>query len=300
MNNNTAAARARQAEWMLVVATFFWGATFSVVKDAINVIPVFAFLAIRFGLAGGLMMSWRLAQRRSDAAYKSHLLVGVALGVLLFLSFAFQTLGLFYTSAAKCAFITGLNLVWVACFAARHWQTWVAVGLAMVSLWLMILPGGEGGDSLGELNKGDFLTLLCSLFFAAHILSLARLPEESDSMVLSIIQFLTVAVLSLAASLVWEDSLLPSEWNIIVVLALFITVFGATIFSFWVQTHYQKFTTPTRTAIIFILEPVFAACIALAFYDESLSKESGFGALLILLAMWLSAHGKEKRLPAAK
>lgn len=298
----------RQAEEMLILATFFWGWTFSVVKDAITLLPVFAFLTLRFALAAGLMASWRLAQpaaatgdgggaaaqpaggrwRRFGEQLRASGGVGVVLGVLLFLSFALQTLGLSYTTAAKCAFITGLNVVWVACFAARHWQTWLAVALAVVSLWLM-----TGGDS-APLNVGDFLSLLCSLFFAAHILLLARLPKTADSGMLSIVQFGVVAALSLAASTIWEDRLLPPEWTLNFVLALVVTVLGATVFSFWVQTHYQKFTTPTRTAIIFILEPVFAALIAIIWYDEALSATSGIGAALILLAMWLTTQDRRR------
>lgn len=274
--------RQYRAEGMLVVATFFWGWTFPVIKDAITILPVFAFLTWRFAIAGALMFA--LHPVKIDAPT---LKTGLLLGVFLYLAFAFQTLGLAETTATKSAFITGLNLVWVAVIAARHWRTWVAVALAAASLYLI-----SDVDDIGDINRGDALTLVCSLMVAIHILLLARLPRKSDSAALSMIQFVTVAVLSLASSLLFEERLLPPQWDNSLIFALLITVLGATIFSFWAQTHYERFTTPTRAAIIFILEPVFAAIISVLWYDEVLSPNIALGATLILIAMALAARAK--------
>lgn len=267
----------RAAEWMLVLATFFWGWTFPVVKEAVAVMPVFAFLTLRFAIATALMLP--LAGRPTLATVKT----GVTPGVLLFLAFAFQTWGLAHTSASKCAFITGLNVVWVAFLSARDRRAWSGVALGVASLWLLTAPTGGG------FNVGDALTFVCSFFIAAHIIALGRLRNDDNSGKLALVQFAVVGLLSLVASLALEPHLLPQQWNWDLVFALLLTAVGATVGSFWLQTHFQRRTTPVRAALIFILEPVFAAAFAVLFYGEILAAGAWVGALLIVLAMVVTA-----------
>ena len=275
----------RRANAMLLLATFFWGWTFPVVKDAIAVMPVFAFLTFRFALAAAGMACISGIPRRS--ALKK----AAPLGIVLFLSFALQTVGLLYTSASNAAFITGLNIVWVALAGARDARTWASVALGVGGLWLLAAPDAESG-----LNRGDILSLVCSLFFALHIIMLSKLEKHIASGEMALIQFAIVAVLSLFASLIFEAHLLPDKWTLSLVFALAITVLGATIFSFWVQTHYQRHTTATHTALIFIMEPVFAAAFAVLFYDEQLPLTAAAGAGLVFAAMLL-AIVRRKRPP---
>ncbi|MCH9758703.1 MAG: DMT family transporter [Proteobacteria bacterium] len=267
------------------MATFFWGWTFPVVKEAIVIMPVFAFLTVRFALAALLMTVANGKPARG--LYKK----GTLLGVLLFLSFAFQTLGLEQTSAANCAFITGLNVLWVAICSSPTRRTWLAVALGVCGLWLLAAPSKEAG-----VNIGDVLTLLCSFFIAAHILVLNKLDKNSCSMGLAQIQFIVVALLSFATSLFAEDRFLPQQWTGELVFALLITVLGATIFSFWAQTHYQRYTTAVRAALIFIMEPVFAALFAVLFYQEELPATAAVGALLVFLAMVATVHKVRKKI----
>ena len=262
----------RHAELMLILATLFWGWTFPVVKEAIAIIPIFAFLAIRFFLATLLMLPLTGLPKRRSAK------TGLLLGGLLFAVFAFQTLGLAYTSASKCAFITGLNVIWVAAVTARNTRAWLAVGFALGGLWLLTEP--QGG-----LTVGDLLTLVCSLFIAAHILVLDRLTSDSDSGQLAVIQFAVVAVLCAVVSFFFEENRLPDVWSGEIIFALLLTAIGATVFSFWAQTHFQRYTTPVRVGVIFILEPVFAALFAVLFYGERLSSTAWAGAGLVLMAM---------------
>jgi drug/metabolite transporter (DMT)-like permease len=266
----------RVAEIMLLAATFFWGWTFPVVKDAVVVMPVFAFLALRFTLAAAVML---LLARRLPLWRKWRL--GGALGVVLFLSFAFQTWGLVYTSSANSAFITGLNVVWVVLLRRGGWRVWPMVCLAIVGLGLMTTPDYR------QINLGDWLTLACSLFIGLHILLLARLDKEQSSIDMAFMQFASVAAMSLLVSLLFEPTLLPSKWDSKIIFALLLTALGATVFSFWVQTHYQRFTSPVRASMIFLAEPFFAAVFAVGLLGEHISGQAGLGALFILVAMIL-------------
>lgn len=291
------------AEWMLAAATLFWGWTFPVVKDAVAHMPVFAFLAVRFALAAVLMLPLLLrAARRSAGAAgepaddrgegrgegggfsRRSLAAGGVLGLLLFSVFAFQTLGLERTSAAKCGFVTGLNVAWVALLsgallrrgAARAWG---ATALAVGGLWLLTAPEAS------SFNFGDFLTLVCSLFIALHIMTLDRLGGKHSSAELAFTQFVVVALASLAASLAAEPRFFPAEWGGDLIFAFALTALGATVFSFWAQTHFQHRTTPLRAGLIFILEPAFATAFAVLFYGERLPPTAWLGAALMLGAM---------------
>lgn len=288
MNNNNAR---RAAEGMLLAATFFWGWTFPVMKEAVVAMPVFAFLAMRFALAGCLMTAF---SRRPPPA--AALPFGLSLGVALFLIFALQTWGLKYTSATNSGFITGLNVVWVLLARPGVWRKSlpqvVAVAAAVAGLWLLTSPSA--------FNIGDLLTLGCSVCVAAHILMLARRCESESSADLAAIQFWTVAVFSALCSLFVDGTEWVSavSWDGQFFFALLLTAGGATVFSFWAQTHFQRRTTPLRAGLIFICEPVFAAAFAVGLYGERLPPQAWAGALLIFIAM-LGATRTPAPAPAA-
>lgn len=101
---------------MLVSVTLFWGATFPIVKEAIELLPVMAFLWIRFALAA-LLLGFMAGRRGFATLDYRGWCNGILLGTLLFLSYLFQTFGLEQTSSANAGFLTGLNVVWVPLLA---------------------------------------------------------------------------------------------------------------------------------------------------------------------------------------
>ncbi len=262
------------SELMLIVVVFFWGWTFPIIKDAIAVVPVFAFLFIRFATAFAFMAPI------VGIPKKNTFRAGIKLGLILFVAFTLQTWSLKYTSPSVCAFITSLSIIWVAVICARTLKTWTAVLFAVIGLWLLTNP--EKSDAL---NIGDLLAFLCSIFFAWHILVVSRISNSQSSGQLTLIQIAIVALLSFILSLIYEPVTLNVEWSANFIFALIITVFGATIFAYWGQVHYQRYTTTVRAALIFILEPIFAALISILFYDEIATSNLWIGSGFILVAM---------------
>ena len=261
----------RKAVLMLLLATFFWGWTFPVIKDAISVLPVFAFLTWRFGLAAIFMLpTISLPDRKHQKS-------GIMLGCLLFLLYGFQTVGLQYTSASNCAFITGLSLVFVAIFRPSK-KIILPVVAAVLGFWLLVTPDKA-------MNIGDLLTVIGAFFIAVHMLILDKLDDSYNSRQLATIQFSVVAILCFATSVAFESSLFPNEWSFSLIFSILLSVFGATIFALWAQTHYQRHTTAVKTALIFTMEPVFAAAISFSAYEIDLTLSAGLGASIILLAM---------------
>ncbi len=288
------------ADALLLAVTFVWGATFILVQDAISVIPVFPFLAIRFGLAGLLMLAVSFmhpAWRRAVVSLRLWL-SGLALGVWLFAGYAFQTLGLLYTSAAQAGFITGLSVVLVPLFAIVLLRqkpgrsTWFGVAIATVGLFLLSYHKSTG------INRGDALVFLCAVSFALQIVLVGRYAPKFSALPLASVQILTVGVLSAAIAVVhpapWRQAaqtlMTPVVFN-----ALWICILFATVIAYFAQTAFQKFTTPTRTALIFAMEPVFAALTAYLWAGQSLSLSAVYGCTLILLGMLVAEIKGPKR-----
>jgi len=284
-----------KADMALVVVTIIWGSTFVVVKNALDAVGPLVFVAARFWVAGGALVGLLLLQRkiasRPIPIQPRALRAGAFTGVFLTLGYVPQTIGLQTTEAAKAAFITGLSVVLVPLFAAtllRKPPTRTAtfgVLVATVGLGLLTLNLNQRL----ALAPGDLWVLLCAVGFAAHITSTACFAPNYDVLPFTAMQLLTTAALSTGAALLFErQALLPpaSTLPAIVYMALI-----ATAFVFGVQTWGQRHTTPTHTALIFALEPVFAALFAVAFAGELLGVGEWLGGALILLGMIVAEVG---------
>jgi drug/metabolite transporter (DMT)-like permease len=206
---------------------------------------------------------------------------GVLIGSLLFAGYLTQTLGLRLTSAPKSAFITGLCSVLVPVLAAVAYrirpQVAEVAGLlvATVGMALMTLNG-----SIGAISRGDLLTLACAFAFAAHIVTLGHYSGTVSFELLSVTQIATSAVWSW--SLLWWMEKPRVQWRPSVVCAILVTGLLATALAFTIQAWAQRYTTSTRTALIYMLEPVTAWLTSYFLTGEGLSGRAAAGAGLIL------------------
>jgi drug/metabolite transporter (DMT)-like permease len=268
----------------LVLNTVLWGSTFVLVKAALGGISPILFLAFRFLLAtAALLLFFKLRGGLRFAA--KPVLAGAFAGIFLFGGFLLQTLGLRTTSAPKSAFLTGLTSIMVPLVAALVYYTrplvseMVGVVVATVGLGLMTLEGPLRGTS-GGVSQGDFLTLCCALSFAAYIVILGRFSERMPFELLSVAQTGSAAVLGL--SLFWWAEPAHVEWRPVVVFAIMVTGLLATALAFTLQAWAQQYTTSTRTALIYMLEPVVALLTSFLLAGEGLSGRAAAGAFLIL------------------
>ena len=272
------------AEFILITVTVFWGGTFPLVKDAIQEVPVMAFLWVRFALAALILLFWA-GPTQVIALGRRGWHRGLGLGVLLFCSYAFQTFGLAQTSSANAAFVTGLNVVWVPLLAGpllgKPAAAGARVGVVCALCGLFMLTYQEPW----RLNPGDALVMVCSVFVALHILGLDAWTHGFDGRALAFVQIGTMAALAFAGSAIFEPLTWPRRWPPSLVWALVICSVFATVYAFWAMTVFQKMTTPTRAALIYTLEPVFGALFAVLYAGETLSVVAWFGGALIVLGM---------------
>jgi len=272
------------AEFMLATVTLFWGATFPIVKDAIGEMPVMAFLWVRFAMAALLLAA--ITGRAGFATLdRRGWRLGILLGTLLFFAYLFQTFGLERTSSANAGFLTGLGVVWVPLLAGPILRKPAAfgskIGVVLALIGLLMLTW----HTPWTLNFGDLLVIICSVFVALHIIGLDAFTKGYDGRGLAFVQIATMAVLGCIGSLLFEPVSWPQQWTGSLIFAFAITAVFATAYAFWAMTTFQNRTTPTRAALIYTLEPVFAAIFSVWLAGDRLTAIGWAGGALIVFGM---------------
>lgn len=273
-----AISTSKKAILALVAASFLFGATFVVVKAALEDIDPIAFVGWRF-LLGAIVLAL-FALPKGMAIWKH----GTIAGAALFAGYALQTAGLEQTSAANSALITGLYVILtpflVALFARRPPSPWV-IGAAFASfagLWLLTDTDGL------NLSRGDLLTLGCALAFALHIIALARYAREHPVIPFTTVQLAITAVLGLAASTLLEGAALPPSEALG---AIALTGLGVSVGAYLLQIWAQKIIGADTAAVVLAAEPAFGVATAWVVLGERLMLEGWIGAGLIVAAIFI-------------
>jgi len=278
------ATPARPAAWRvdgsLVAVTLIWGATFVLVKQALADVSTLLFLTLRFSIAAALLaLVFRKEFRAPNAS--ASLLRGMIAGVFLFGGYVLQTAGLRFTSASKAGFITGLYVPLVPIIGGlilqKLPQISELVGIVIACAGLILLTVQK--DIL-DISRGDLLVAGCAAAYACHIVILGRFAPRSNLGVVTVAQIATGAVLG--ATTFWWVEPVRLAWSVNVWIALGVTSLLATALAFLVQTWAQRWSSPTRTVLIFSLEPVFAWLTSYLIAGEVLPRRGVAGAALIL------------------
>ncbi|MDW7650435.1 MAG: DMT family transporter [Bacillota bacterium] len=274
------------ADLSLLLVALVWGLTFVSVKNALAEIAPFSFNLYRFTLAA--MLLFAMAPRRVLRLKKETVLAGLVLGLFLFGGYSLQTIGLLYTTASNAGFLTGLVVVLVPLLLAIQTRK-----SPPVSAWAGALSAFAGVALLSlqtslQLNPGDVLVIFCAVCFALQVIFVGRYCHDHDIIQLVFLQLAAVALLSGAGAMLTEKVLLPHSFTANIWQALFITAVLATTFAFFVQATMQKYTTPTRTAVVLSAEPVFAAFFAAVLLGEILGERILLGGGLIVLGMLIA------------
>ena len=271
----------RRAEAALIANTLIWGSTFVVVKQALDDVSPILFLALRFSLATAALLVLFRGTWSHPQNLRWSLTGGALAGVFLFSGYAFQTVGLQFTTAPKSAFLTGLTSAITPMIGALVYRTRpraaeiAGVLLATAGMALMTLPGATL-----SMNRGDLLTLGCAVCYSLHILTLSRYTAKASFELLSTAQ---IAVSALLAWSLFHWMETPTiRWTAGVWVAILVTGILATAVAFTFQAWAQRYTSSTRTALIFMLEPVFAWITSYLLTGETLSPRGALGAALIL------------------
>lgn len=279
----------QRADLALVIVSLLWGITFPLIRSALEDLAPHQFVAWRFLLATLAFAPLALLHPEARAGLRRVLVPGLLLGVLAWITYFSQTIGLRTVPAGRAAFITGTSVILTPLLsplfrAGRPGRIdLVAAAVATLGLWLLT-RGPAGVQDSGGLSAGDLWILLCAALYAVYIHALqkvlARRPHELS------LAFLQIVGVFLCASLVMGvEGGVRIEFTPAVLWALGVCALLATVGTFWLQTRYQGRSTPERVALIFSLEPVFATFFAWWLLGETLSPVGAVGAMVILGAV---------------
>lgn len=268
------------ADISLLFVAFLWGGGFIATKYALETITPNYINFIRFLIA--FLVLGLIFHRKIGLINKENLKSGIIIGVFLYMGFILQTIGLQFTTAGKQAFLTAINVVIVPFL---YWMVRNKKPDKYNIFAAVIAVFGIGFLSLNEtfsINFGDLLTLVCAVFFAAHIVSIACFARKHDPIVLTIIQFGTVTCLSLISSLIFES---PPSFSTKSTLGIVYLGIFSTLICFALQNVAQRYTSPEHTAIILCLEAVFGSVLSCIVLGEAFTFKMIIGSIAIFLAI---------------
>ncbi len=273
-----------KADLALAAVVLVWGTSFVIVKEALADASPLVFLLLRFGLASLILLP--LFGRRLNWREPGAVRAGLLVGFLLYAGFVFQTIGLQNTTPTKSAFITSLSVPLVplilAALSPRQLRARALLGIATatVGMYFLTIPAGSF-----SVERGDLITSFCAVGFACHIVALGRYAPRYGFASMAVWQVLVAFALLLVTAPVaglagWAS--LEIRWSAGLLFALGVTAVLGTALAFSVQTWAQQYTSPTHAAVLFSLEPVFAAAFSYLVVGERLGARGLLGAGLIL------------------
>uniref|UniRef100_A0A831U3N6 DMT family transporter n=1 Tax=Geobacter metallireducens TaxID=28232 RepID=A0A831U3N6_GEOME len=266
---------------ILVLTTVMWGGSFLFNKIGMREIPPVQFFFFRFALAAllmGVVCIPRLPRLNRDIVRRGAV-VGLALAAVN-LTFV---LGVSGTTISRAGYLNNLFVLFIPLLSFLVWRerldriTFAGVLLAVVGLWALASGGAEG------FNRGDFLSTVCALFIAVHIIAVSRVLRDEDVYLVTFVQFAAVALVGAAITLAlpWPTFTIGAAgaWSL-----AYCAIFP-TVICFTLQNAFQRFTTPTRAGLIYTLDPVWSMLAGVFILGERLTPRELVGCLLILAAV---------------
>ncbi|GHU04058.1 transporter [Spirochaetia bacterium] len=316
--------RALRADILLLLTACIWGFGFVAQRSGMQYVGPFAYNGIRF-ILGSLsllpLIFYRKKQHPGKSSPKKIILYSLAAGSCLFTAVSLQQLGLIFTTAGNAGFITGLYVVLVPAagiFLGRKTgiPTWLGAVFALAGLYFLSAAG-----HIGKINPGDIITAVSALFWTAHVLTIDRLVQKIDPIVLSSGQFACCGLFAMAAAFTlepqvasWADTLIPQsvaggllDWQSLpeiiaagknsvlmtipaadILIPILYGGLGSVGIAYTLQTIGQQDAPPAHATIIMSLEGCFAAAGGALLLHERLSSWTILGFILMLGGMLIT------------
>lgn len=268
----------------LVTVTIIWGGGFVASDMALESLRPFQIMAIRFLMASALMGAASI--RELKGINFKELQAGILMGTALFVGFAFQIVGLQYTTPSKNAFLTALNVVMVPFISFILLRKKISrksiagAAMAIVGVGLLSLEKNM------SLSMGDALTLVCAVGFAFQIFFTSEFVKKYRAVVLNFIQMLTAVLLSAICLFLFGETdfhVTPQGWLSVLYLGIV-----STALCYLLQTASQKYVDETKAAIILSMESVFGTLFSILILHEQVTLRMVCGCVIILAAVIVS------------
>ena len=274
----------RLAKPMLFAAALIWGSSFFLMKDSLDTLPVQYLLAFRFTI--GTVLMTLFCWNRWKKFTVDYLWRGAIIGGFLYLAYVVQTYGLSLTTPSKNAFLTAVYCVlvpflyWLFAKVRPDRYNILAAFLCVAGVGFVSLEGDL------SVNTGDLLTLLCAVFFASHIVSVAKVSPGKDIYLLTTFQFAFFALYAWIAAICLEE--FPTQFTGGTWFSLLYLGIMATTVALLFQNVGQVNSDPASASVILSLESVFGVLCSVIFYHDQVTLKLLLGFALIFVAVLCS------------
>ncbi len=214
------------------------------------------------------------------------------MGILMAITYGAQTIGLKYTSTGHSAFITSSAVILVPFILFFLFKVkpvkidLIAVVIVFGGLFLLTY------DFETDINIGDLITIITAVSYAFHVVLAGQFIKKSDATTMVTYQFLAAAIVGLFMFTVTDHetvTISTKAWYSLLYLGLI-----GTLFCYFITVWIMNYVSALKVAIIFSLEPVFAAIFGYYFIHEILNFKELSGAVLILSGVIVHSIVKNK------
>ncbi len=271
------------AKPMLFLAAFIWGSSFFIMKDALDLLPVQYLLAIRF--TAGAVLLGLLCWKKWARFTPDYLWRGAVIGAMLYTAYSVQTYGLTMTTPSKNAFLTAVYCVlvpflyWAFARVKPDRYNVLAAVLCVAGVGLVSLTGDL------SINPGDGLTLICAIFYAMHIVSVAKVSPGKDIYLLTVFQFAFAGLYAWIGGALTETFPAQALARPEVLLPLAYLAVMATTVALLFQNVGQVWSDPASASVILSLESVFGVLCSVLFAGDQVNGRMLAGFALIFVAV---------------
>lgn len=288
---------------LLLLTAMIWGSSFVAQSVSVEFVGPFTFQGIRTTM-GGLVLLPLIAflERGKPVGDRRPLLpirtdkklleAGIVCGIIMAVASNLQQIGIQYTTAGKCGFITAFYVMLVPVIATvflrrrYRWMTWLGVAVAMLGFYFLCIQ-----DDF-SVARGDMIVFLCAVGFSLHILAIDHYVDLVDGVRFSCLQFLVSGIVSLICMVIFEKPQLPmilAAWKPILYSGILSCGVGYTL-----QVLCQKNVEPALASLLMSLESVFSVLFGWLLLHELLSARELIGCALTFAAVLLVELTPEK------
>ncbi|MCR5763817.1 MAG: DMT family transporter [Treponema sp.] len=275
----------------LILTAAIWGFAFVIVKDSLSHIGAVWMVAFRFTIAAVLLtLIYCKKLKTLNSSYWKH---GTILGFFLFIAYFTQTIGCDYTTAGKNAFLTTIYVILIPLFSwpiyrkRPRFYVFIAAILSVTGIGLLALNGNDG--SIANMNKGDILTLICGVFYALHIIFVARFNENEDPILLTVLQFAFAALFGWLTAPFYDGAIpIKALHNPQVILSMLYLGVFSTLVCFVLQNVCLKYVPSALASLFLSLESVFGVLFSTLLLKEKLTLRMTAGCALIFSAILIA------------
>lgn len=281
-----------------LIVCMIWGLSLVVAYDLLDTgIPPFFLIAVTYGLGAMTLFVVKVLFRTTPAISRNEWKYGIFIGVLIFVAFGLQTVGLVYTTPAKSGLLTVLYVLFVPMIISivlRKPPVRSILFALMGFVGVLVMSGVAGGDA--TMNIGDLLTIVCAVMFAMQFVALEKFSPNLNTINFTLVQMIAATVVGFAVSLVFEGGRysgmdLFGSWAGLAFMGLIVTGLG-----FFVQTAAQRKIPSTTISIMCCTESVFALVFSWALGYDTVTVPLLIGAALIIVSTLLSSRYERREL----